>query len=267
MAAEHAMDGALGHLASVLALVCAVAAQAMPVPPGHGTRRTLARLGVVFAVVAVGLHLVHAVLTFTDRLDLDAVGEVLVGAAWTRSATVFGAGAILASLAAGGARPWPFRAGVTMGVVGLTWLGHGTADGDLSTRAVLHAAHIGAAVTWAGGLLGLMLALAAGARPADAFRDFSKLAAGCVGVLAVTGVLLAARYVPSPPELASAYGGALGLKLCFVFAAVGAAARNRARLGRAAWGPLLEGLEVEVAAVCAVLALASTLAQIEPPGP
>lgn len=270
MAAEHGFSGTLAHLASILALVCAVAARATPSPTGSRTRRTLARLGVVFTVVAVGLHLLHATLTFTDRLDLDAVWDVVVGAAYTRSALVFGSGALLASLSADAAHRHGgglAHAGVAVGAVGLAWLGHGTADGDLSTRAALHAVHVGAAATWAGSLLGFTIALAGGARPASSMWGYARLAAGCVAVLAITGVLLAGRYVPSLPKLASPYGGALGVKLGFVLVALGLAARNRARLGRETWEPLAEGMQSEVAAVCAALAMAATLAQIEPPGP
>lgn len=263
MATEHALDGALGHLASLVALACAAGASA-----ALADRRSFGRAAAGFAVMAVGLHLVHATLTFTDRFDLAAVREVVAGTAWARSVGVFATGAMLAALAAG-SRGRACRGvrwgGVAMGVVGLAWLGHGAGDGEVSSRAALHVAHIGAAVVWAGGLVAFAWAFASGARPTAELRGFARVAAGCVALLAVTGAVLAVRYVPTGAALASPYGAALAFKLAFVLVALVAAARNRARLGGASAEALAAGLEAEVAAVCLALALAAVLAQVEPP--
>jgi copper transport protein len=96
-------------------------------------------------------------------------------------------------------------------------------------------AHQAAALTWIGGL-GLLALLTSQLREqrADAFRvwkAFGPLAAGCVAVLAVTGLLLAGRQVATPDAaLGTTYGRALLVKLVLVAVVLALGLRHARRL-------------------------------------
>jgi copper transport protein len=96
-------------------------------------------------------------------------------------------------------------------------------------------AHLAAALTWVGGL-GILALVTSQLREqrADAFRlwkAFGPLAAGCVAVLAVTGLLLAGRQVATlDAALSTTYGKALLVKLALVAVVLALGLRHARRL-------------------------------------
>ena len=93
-----------------------------------------------------------------------------------------------------------------------------------------------------------------------ALPRFSRLAAVCIAVLAVTGVLGATARIGAVSELASAYGALLFAKTaCLLVAGVlGALTRRRLRAGRT---PVLVWAGVEVLVLAVAVGLAGTLSQ------
>lgn len=96
-------------------------------------------------------------------------------------------------------------------------------------------AHHGAAAAWIAGLaivMGICLRASAPVDLADVLRRFSGVAARCVAVLVVTGIVQMVRLVGSPLALLDArHGRLLAVKLVVVGAMLLLAAANRRHLG------------------------------------
>jgi copper transport protein len=192
---------------------------------------------------------------WVSRAPLAAAGlavlllvDQLVGSGATEPGRVLGGGygvrwglreaGLLLLAAAGGERVRRARwqtgavtAGAALACVGSSLLGHAGAGARDLTRVAASAAHLGAATTWAGGLVTLTAVLVASRRtrhgqPGDgdvlraAFRGFRLPAAGCVGVMVATGVYLSSEAVGSvDAALFTTYGRALMLKVVLAAAA------------------------------------------------
>ena len=128
-------------------------------------------------------------------------------------------------------RSWPGRAGA----VGTAALGHAAA-GNQPVRLVALALHLAAALTWAGSVacLGIALLRARRALPRPyvlaALRRFARPAVACLAVTAVTGTFLASDTIGLDAALRTTYGRSFLLKLLLVALASGVALLNHRRL-------------------------------------
>ncbi|GGR57928.1 hypothetical protein GCM10008959_19540 [Deinococcus seoulensis] len=142
---------------------------------------------------------------------------------------------------------------------GVAGVGHGAGHGPL-IRA-LHLLHGAAMLTWVGGVLALTLVRPL--TPAHAAR-FTPLAAGSVGVLAVTGVLMASQHLATPQQwFGSPYGQILLLKLTLVALTLGAAGLVRRAVARR--GAVRTLLARELLLLLAVLGVTGALTSQSPP--
>jgi copper transport protein len=122
---------------------------------------------------------------------------------------------------------------------------------------LLTAVHVASMATWVGGFAALLAALPGSADRGRLVARFGRLAVAAVGVLLVSGGILAVAHLRSPADLVfSAYGLTLAIKLAAVAVALAAAwlGLRRLRSGR-----------FEAAALAGVVALASLLASLPPP--
>ncbi|MDQ1629355.1 MAG: copper transport protein [Actinomycetota bacterium] len=114
--------------------------------------------------------------------------------------------------------------------------GHANAGSQRPLALASDALHLAAMATWLGGLVMLGLVLLAASGPTDAGRAvsrFSRVAAGSVGVLVVTGTYQSWRQVGSFAALpATTYGRLLLVKLGLVVAVLVAAGLSRAWVRR-----------------------------------
>ena len=129
-----------------------------------------------------------------------------------------------------------FLAGACLAAVGTAALGHAAA-GNQPVRLAVTALHLVAALTWAGSVvcLGIALLRAHRALPRPyvlaALRRFARPAFACLAVTAVTGTFLAGDTVGSvDAALRTTYGRSLLLKLLLVALASGLALVNHRRL-------------------------------------
>lgn len=183
---------------------------------------------------------------------------------------------LLVATSLSGRLAWPraarrvlLAAGAALTGVGTALLGHSGAGVSVSpTRVVATAAHLDAATTWAGTVMVLALVTAHGLRTrqltgADvraALRRFGPPAAGCVGVMVVTGVYLSSAVVGSvDAALLTVYGRTLLLKVAVAGVAGALALANTLRLhGRRAATARLPRRTLVAEGVAAVLALGLT---------
>lgn len=161
-------------------------------------------------------------------------------------------------------------------------VGHTRAYEPSTLLVVTDALHLSAGAVWLGGLVGLAIALPTIAgRPRDAVQlltRFSTVAAGLLGLLAASGVLLGWRIVGSWSRLfEETYGRLLLVKVALVLVVVAIAAYNRYRLvpqvtsgvghdrQRRGTGLVRRAVLAEAALLVAVLAVTGFLTQ-KPPG-
>ncbi|PTA68470.1 CopD family protein [Deinococcus arcticus] len=167
-------------------------------------------------------------------------------------------GAALLLAAETGRWPWPalpLAAGVVLW--GAAGVGHGAGHG-VGMRA-LHAAHAAAMCLWLGGVLSLLRRGTPGLA-----RRFSRVAALCVAVLALTGLAMAAEHLRWPLVWpGTPYTQALALKLGTVALALLLALGVRRALARGR--PLTWPLRREALALLVVLALTAHLVTQPPP--
>jgi copper transport protein len=138
------------------------------------------------------------------------------------------------------ALPLLFGVGAACVCLGSALLGHAAAGLNLAlTRVLADAAHLGAAATWSGLLIVALLVIVPQVRRggADAvsaravLRGFGLPAAGCVGVLVVTGVYLSSGVVGSvDAALLTFYGRTLIIKVAVFGAAAAFGLINTRRL-------------------------------------
>jgi copper transport protein len=201
---------------------------------------------IVTAALFLGLAATPVLIGFQG---LDALGEPLGGLArpdvWSAGlwATTYGRSALLAStalfLAYAGGLVRSTRFGLPLAVAALLVVGIAVAGAGhastapprlLTVSAVfLHAVSV---VLWIGALVPLAAALARGGPQASTLvRRFSSVIPAIVGVLVVSGLLLAAAQVRTIPALwSTGYGRVLLAKLALVAVMLALAALNRYRL-------------------------------------
>ena len=212
----------------------------VPAPTGTALRLLLLRVargGIILALVASVLPL---------ALDLAGAGDT----PWTASRSydlrwgLREAGLVLLLVALSGRRGSAdrgpsrvaFLAGAVLAAVGTAALGHAAA-GNQPVRLVALALHLAAALTWAGSVacLGIALLRARRALPRPyvlaALRRFARPAVACLAVTAVTGTFLASDTIGSvDAALRTTYGRSFLLKLLLVALASGVALLNHRRL-------------------------------------
>lgn len=212
----------------------------VPGPTGTALRLLLLRVargGIVLALVASVAPL---------ALDLAGSGEVR----WTASGSydarwaVREAGLVLLLVALSGRRGAAggppsrvaFVAGACLAAVGTAALGHAAA-GNQPVRLAATTLHLLAALTWAGSItcLGIALLRARRALPRPymlaALRRFVRPAFVCLAITAVTGTFLAGETIGSvDAALRTTYGRSLLLKLLLVALACGLALVSHQRL-------------------------------------
>jgi copper transport protein len=158
---------------------------------------------------------------------------------------------------------------------GLSWASHPDSHGTLAL--IADYIHLLAAALWVGGLLAIGLALRAvsGADREAAIRrsiiQFSRLAAPTVAVVALAGVYLALRELPSLSALVtSGYGITLLIKATLAAGALALGGYHRRfvvprLVSGAPVAAIRRTLALEVGALMIVLALAAVLSQRAPP--
>jgi copper transport protein len=234
-------------------------------------------LGLVSAVVSLGCQ-------GLDLLGLP-IGGVLNLAPWQAAiATTLGPSLVIAAVAMGFgglALRFPFaKAKRTLSAVALVGVGLSlAASGHASTAApqwltrpavFLHG--IGLA-WWVGALLPLMALALSPAQPLlPVLQRFSKIAVPVVGIVALTGLLLAVIQLESLSALTGTnYGWILCIKLALVAMLLALAALNRFRLTPALQShsqntrPLLRSIGLECAVVVGILALVAGWRFTPPP--
>jgi copper transport protein len=177
---------------------------------------------------------------------LDAVDPQLLG---TTASSAFGltllarvllAGALALALLRGplrtgvAGRPWTVAGGV-LGValvLSTAATGHPVAGALPGLAVVVTAVHVAAMTVWLGGLAVLLAAVLRPGVPGDqlaaALPRYSRLAAGSVAALVVSGVVQSVREVGSPAALVSTtYGWVLVAKLGLVLAMLAVAGVSR----------------------------------------
>jgi copper transport protein len=201
---------------------------------------------IVTAALFLGLAVTPVLIGFQG---LDALGEPLEGLArldvWSAGlwATTYGRSALLAAtalfLAYGGGMLRSTRFGVPLAVAALLVVGIAVAGAGHASTApprlltvpavFLHAVSV---VLWIGALLPLGAALTRGGPSASVLlRRFSSAIPAIVGVLVVSGLLLAAVQVQTVPALwSTGYGRVLLAKLALVAVMLVLAVLNRYRL-------------------------------------
>lgn len=233
--------------------------------------RVVARLGSAAALVApllaVALLVDTVLATGSDpgttllggygvRWTVRLLGLLLLAWAWSRSRR---------------GSPVPVTTalvGVVLACVGTVLLGHnGVAVSD-RIRVAAASAHVAAALTWAGalGCLAVAMLLDASARRVPdvlaTLRAFGPPAAACLGVTAVTGILLSSETVVSvDAALLTTYGRVLIVKVLLVGAAAGLGLRHHRRLrGPHDLDPPRRSVLVEAGLLAGVVGLTGLLA-------
>ena len=174
---------------------------------------------------------------------------------------------------------WLGLAAALVALLGLALTGHSAAQSGIwhVPALISNVLHEVSVALWAGGLV--MLALARwsapreGAPPIDPVRRFSPIAFVLFGVAGLTGIANAAIILPKLAALwDSRYGVTILVKTALVLVALGLAAANRRRVGRAAaaaatWatGRLRQSVRLETIVVTLALIAAATLALTAPP--
>lgn len=231
---------ALGLGVPVFLVLCWPAGWRSP----RARRLTLAGLGAVAAGAVLQFLLQGPYAAATGVLG--AVDPQLLG---TTASSVFGltllARVLLAAALAAVVLRGPLRRGavgtpalVTGGVLGVGLVlstaatGHPVAGSLPGLAVVVTAAHVAAMTVWLGGLAVLLAAVLRPGVPGDelaaALPRYSRLAAGSVAVLVVSGVVQSVREVGSPAALVSTtYGWVLVAKLGLVLAMLAVAGVSR----------------------------------------
>lgn len=227
--------GALGCLTMLAAVVPADLRRAPPV----AALRRLAGVSLLAGLLAGAIWTLVQAACFAGAPDLRAaLAAVPATLTDTRFGTVMIARAAflitaLAMLALRRDRMAAVAAGCAC--AGQPWLGHPAAIG-IAWLPFASALHVLAAGIWIGGLppLARLVSALPAAAAVRVLRRFSTLAAGCVGVLALTALAQAVPLVGGPRGLvAGAYGGVVLLKAGLFVVMLGCAAANRLLFTRA----------------------------------
>lgn len=166
-------------------------------------------------------------------------------------------------------------AGAALACGGAALLGHsGAGSAPSITRVIASAAHLGAATTWAGCLIVLVVVLFLGRRRGWSSRELARTvlrafgppAALCVGVMVVTGVYLSSKVIGSvDAALLTFYGRTLLAKVLLAGAAgtLALVSTLRLRAHRERSTPR-RSVMAEAVAALGVLALAGVLTSAQP---
>ncbi|SFL71903.1 copper resistance CopC/CopD family protein [Geodermatophilus ruber] len=157
-------------------------------------------------------------LTLLVRVGLAAALALVLRAVWRRAVPPSRPALLLGSVLAAGL------------VVTVAAVGHPVAGPWPGLAVVATTVHVAAMTVWLGGLAGLLAGVLSrdGADLADVLPRFSRLAAGSVTALVVTGVVQAVREVGSPVALVTTtYGWLLVAKLAVVLLVLAAAGISR----------------------------------------
>jgi copper transport protein len=219
----------------------------LPASGGIETLRRRLRQVVRVAAVVAGAGatlLVPVGVAYQQGLGLTGL---VTPAAWSRWASADGLLAALVVLGSAavavavGERPpsprqrIPVLAGGGVALAALALVGHTRSYGPTALVVLSDVAHVVAAATWFGGLVGLAITLTSLAKretlAATTLARFSSVAAVLLAVVATAGVVLAWRVVGSwGGLLGTTYGLVLLAKVGVVALAVGVAGWNRFRL-------------------------------------
>jgi copper transport protein len=232
-------------------------------------------LGLVSAIVSLGCQ-------GLDLLGLP-IRDLLTLAPWQAAiATTLGPSLVIAAMAMGlsyvalrSASAARMLSAVAMAGVGLSLAASGhasTAPPQWLTRPAIFLHAIGLA-WWVGALVPLMALALSPAQPLlPVLQRFSKIAVPVVGVVALTGLLLAVIQLESFEALiGTRYGWILCIKLALVVVLLGLAALNRFRLTPALQSPsqntrpLVRSIAFECAVVVGILALVALWRFTPPP--
>jgi copper transport protein len=148
-------------------------------------------------------------------------------------------------------------------------LGHASEAGSQTPLTVAaDAVHLLAAALWLGGLAAI-LAMLWRQEPSEAVvtavRRFSPFAAGCVAILAATGLYQAYLRIETPAAiLTTGYGRLLVAKVALVAAVLAVASRTRAHLHRGPTIALRRLVAAETGGALVVLALTAALVESQP---
>ncbi len=285
------------HVAAAMSIFGSASFQVLVAPPAHAAastdgrlRRRLAALG--WSALALALLAALAWLGFQAAAfaDGDSVGEILAAVPLILFDTHFGpliaarfallvpACLILAGAVPRGRPTLALAALLAAGALELqVLLGHGISmqGGERVLLVASEALHLLAAGAWLGGLLPLMLLVAAWT-PADSagiVRRFSSLGTACVAALAATSLVQAWLLIGGLPGLIGTDYGLLALaKLALFVGLLALAALNRFRLRPRLAGPgaeatrwsLLRSILGESALGLGVLAVAGMLLMLAP---
>ncbi len=201
-------------------------------------RRRLLRTGGTAAALAAVAAVALAPLTalWQNATDLGGIGAVLVDGATWRTET--GAAALLLTASLGTAAlavrraPSVALAAASVAVGSLAVVGHTRTFGPVPLVLTADVLHTATAAVWAGGVVGLVLLLAAGkavraTQAQQAVRRFSALALVSFAVLAISGGVLWWRVPATVRDLPdSSYGLHLVVKVALVSGIVLVAAWN-----------------------------------------
>jgi len=225
--AAHAGSDAAGLLhsaAHVLLLSSALGVVALAL---RAWTHTMAAFGVQDSLIWENVRLIAV----ESRWGQGWIWQAAGGLATFSTSLIVRAGAVWA---------WPLA---TLAVIAyaaaVPLVGHGAGD---PTRMPVHTAHLLGAGLWIGSLFVLFVDLARRDRDTVPLQLFSPVAIAGSTTLALSGLIAASLYVPSPGLLVSTwYGRMLLLKVALFFAAAAYGYVNWRRMQRAAHGEALVG--------------------------
>ena len=246
---------------------------------GFGGARDGDILGAVgWVVAAAGLLLLANAQRLSAAVPFGALLDTSIGRALVWRALAIGAAGGALLVAHAGPPRLRRSALAACGVAVLAAMaahvaaGHAAAGGwPLRASVVTQWSHFAAVGVWLGGLAALLLAVQGtpSAAKAAAVRRFSRIAAGGLAVVAVTGLLRAFDELTSWRDLASTgYGRAVVGKTVLLLGIAALGARNRRRsvpIAADDLGPLRRIARSELELAACALAVAALLGALPPP--
>ncbi len=191
-------------------------------------------LGAVALVAAVPFRIARLGGGLDALRDNDVLMSALRGPIGVSTAVTANALLVVAVLVDRRAPRWLSLVFALVALAGFSIEGHTRATERRWAMVASDVVHLTAAAVWLGGIVALVVAFRSSSdagRLAAAVRRFSDSALIAVGVVAVTGVIMAWIILPSTDELTSTgYGWALIIKVVLVLVVIALGAFNRYRL-------------------------------------
>ena len=191
-------------------------------------------LGAVALVAAAPFRIARLGGGLDALRDNDLLMSALRGPVGISTAVTANALLIVAVLVDRRAPRWISLVFALVALAGFSIEGHTRATERRWAMVASDVVHLGAAAVWLGGIVALLVAFRTSddaGRLATIVRRFSDSALVAVGVVAVTGVIMAWIILPTVGELTSTgYGLALILKVALVLVVIALGAFNRYRL-------------------------------------